>query len=124
VLSSSAGVEHTAELMIWHRASSEMPVALARFEQLGPYSTKVFTDNNLPPIGEAITRLFPDDVQVGDVGDARNAVGEGEYARFAVAAHECVFFRVFDGATLPSGTYLYRLETPQGSFVGTMLLVK
>ena len=31
---------------------------------------------------------------------------------------------VFDASTLPSGTYLYRLETPQGSFVQTMQLVK
>ena len=31
---------------------------------------------------------------------------------------------VFDAATLPSGTYLYRLETPEGSFVQTMQLVK
>ena len=34
--------------------------------------------------------------------------------------HEVAF--VTDG--LPSGTYLYRLETPQGSFVQTMLLAK
>ncbi len=31
---------------------------------------------------------------------------------------------VFEAGDLPSGTYLYRLETPQGSFVKTMLLVK
>ena len=31
---------------------------------------------------------------------------------------------VFDAGELPSGTYLYRLETPQGSFVRTMLLAK
>jgi len=31
---------------------------------------------------------------------------------------------VFDASTLPSGTYLYRLETPEGSFVRTMQLVK
>ena len=31
---------------------------------------------------------------------------------------------VFDANDLPSGTYLYRLETPQGSFVRTMLLAK
>ena len=31
---------------------------------------------------------------------------------------------VFDTSDLPSGTYLYRLETPQGSFVRTMLLMK
>ena len=31
---------------------------------------------------------------------------------------------VFDAEDLPSGTYLYRLETPQGSFVRTMLLAK
>jgi len=31
---------------------------------------------------------------------------------------------VFDASDLPSGTYLYRLETPQGSFVRTMLLTK
>lgn len=30
----------------------------------------------------------------------------------------------FDGGTLPSGQYLYRLDTPQGSFSGSMLLVK
>jgi len=30
----------------------------------------------------------------------------------------------FDASDLPSGTYLYRLETPQGSFVRTMLLAK
>ncbi len=35
-------------------------------------------------------------------------------------AHEVVF----DTSDLPSGTYLYRLETPQGSFVRTMLLAK
>ncbi len=35
-------------------------------------------------------------------------------------AHEVVF----DTSDLPSGTYLYRLETPQGSYVRTMLLVK
>ncbi len=35
-------------------------------------------------------------------------------------AHEVVF--VTDG--LPSGTYLYRLETPQGSYARTMLLAK
>jgi len=35
-------------------------------------------------------------------------------------AHEVVF----DGSALPSGTYLYRLETPEGSFVRTMLLAK
>jgi len=31
---------------------------------------------------------------------------------------------VFDASDLPSGTYLYRLETPQGSYVRTMLLAK
>ena len=31
---------------------------------------------------------------------------------------------VFEASGLPSGTYLYRLETPQGSFAGSMLLVK
>ena len=31
---------------------------------------------------------------------------------------------VFEAGDLPSGTYLYRLETPQGSFVRTMLLAK
>ena len=31
---------------------------------------------------------------------------------------------VFDASGLPSGMYLYRLETPQGSFVRTMLLAK
>ena len=31
---------------------------------------------------------------------------------------------VFEAGDLPSGTYLYRLETPQGSFVKTMQLVK
>ncbi|MCH7975268.1 MAG: T9SS type A sorting domain-containing protein [Bacteroidetes bacterium] len=31
---------------------------------------------------------------------------------------------VFDASDLPSGTYLYRLETPQGSVVRTMLLAK
>ena len=31
---------------------------------------------------------------------------------------------LFDASDLPSGTYLYRLETPQGSFVRTMLLAK
>ena len=31
---------------------------------------------------------------------------------------------VFEASDLPSGTYLYRLETPQGSFTKTMLLVK
>ena len=35
-------------------------------------------------------------------------------------AHEVIF----DVRDLPSGTYLYRLETPQGSFVRTMLLAK
>ena len=35
-------------------------------------------------------------------------------------AHEVVFH----ASNLPSGTYLYRLETPQGSFVRTMLLAK
>ena len=31
---------------------------------------------------------------------------------------------VFDTSELPSGKYLYRLETAQGSFVWTMLLAK
>ena len=31
---------------------------------------------------------------------------------------------LFDASDLPSGTYLYRLETPQGSFVRTMLPAK
>ena len=31
---------------------------------------------------------------------------------------------LFDANDLPSGMYLYRLETPQGSFVRTMLLAK
>ena len=31
---------------------------------------------------------------------------------------------LFDASDLPSGTYLYRLETPQGSVVRTMLLAK
>ena len=31
---------------------------------------------------------------------------------------------VFDASDLPSGMYLYRLETPQGSFARTMLLAK
>ena len=35
-------------------------------------------------------------------------------------AHEVAF----DTSELSSGTYLYRLETPQGSFVRTMLLMK
>jgi len=30
----------------------------------------------------------------------------------------------FDASDLPSGTYLYRLETPRGSFVRAMLLAK
>ena len=38
----------------------------------------------------------------------------------AAGMHEVVF----DATDLPSGTYLYRLETPQGSFVQTMQLVK
>ena len=35
-------------------------------------------------------------------------------------AHEVLF----DAGGLPSGTYLYRLETPQGSLVRTMLLAR
>ncbi len=31
---------------------------------------------------------------------------------------------LLDAGDLPSGTYLYRLETPQGSFVRMMLLAK
>ena len=31
---------------------------------------------------------------------------------------------VLDASDLPSGTYLYRLETPLGSYVRTMLLAK
>lgn len=31
---------------------------------------------------------------------------------------------VFDADGLPSGTYLYRLETTRGSFVRTMLLAR
>ena len=31
---------------------------------------------------------------------------------------------VFEAGDLPSGTYLYRLETPQGSFVKMMQLMK
>ena len=31
---------------------------------------------------------------------------------------------IFEAGDLPSGTYLYRLETPAGSFVQTMLLLK
>ncbi len=31
---------------------------------------------------------------------------------------------LFNADGLPSGMYLYRLETPQGSFVRTMLLAK
>ena len=38
----------------------------------------------------------------------------------AAGTHEVVF----DGSRLPSGTYLVRLETPQGRFVETMHLVK
>ena len=38
----------------------------------------------------------------------------------AAGRHEVVF----DASDLSSGTYLYRLETPQGSFVQMMLLVK
>ena len=38
----------------------------------------------------------------------------------AAGMHEAVF----DESTLPSGTYLYRLDTPAGSFVGSMLVVK
>ena len=38
----------------------------------------------------------------------------------AAGPHEVVF----DAGDLPSGTYLYRLETPQGSIGQTMLLVK
>ena len=38
----------------------------------------------------------------------------------AAGTHEAVF----DASPLPSGTYLYRLDTPAGSFVGSMLLVK
>ena len=30
----------------------------------------------------------------------------------------------FEAGTLPSGTYLYRLDTPLGSFTGSMLLLK
>ena len=30
----------------------------------------------------------------------------------------------FDASDLPSGTYLYRLETPQGTLVRTLLLAK
>ena len=38
----------------------------------------------------------------------------------AAGTHEVVF----EASDLPSGTYLVRLETPQGSFVQTMQLVK
>ncbi len=38
----------------------------------------------------------------------------------AAGTHEVVFA----ASNLPSGTYLVRLETPQGSFVQTMQLVK
>ena len=30
----------------------------------------------------------------------------------------------FEASTLPSGMYLYRLDTPAGSFTGSMLLLK
>ena len=30
----------------------------------------------------------------------------------------------FDARSLPSGSYIYRLETPQGTFTKTMLLLK
>ena len=38
----------------------------------------------------------------------------------AAGTHEVTF----EAGDLPSGTYLYRLETPTGSFVQTMQLVK
>jgi len=91
------------------------PVLSTRFESLSnypnPFNPSATIRFSLPE--SAQVRLVVYDVlgrQVRVLVDGTREAGTHEVA--------------FNAEDLPSGMYLYRLETPQGSFVRTMLLAK
>ena len=73
-----------------------------------PTTTITFTVPEASPVRLAVYDMLGRQVQV--LVDSNVAAGRNEV--------------VFEAAGLPTGTYLYRLTTPQGSFVKKMMLVK
>ena len=92
--------------------SSELPGAFELFESYpNPF-------NPTTTIGFALPEQAPVQLTIYDM--MGREVANLVQAVLSAGTHEVVF----DAEGLPSGTYLYRLDTPQGSFTQKMLLLK
>ena len=86
------------QLVDWHGGTGRAVDAQLLMVQLRPFAQKIFLDSNQPTLRDEVARMFPEFTPViTAVGDVRNVVGSGRFARFTMAGRECVMFRVFDG---------------------------